>query len=443
MRSMRNGERSSQYAPDSYREGNRQEYQILAQGIVRFTILMVLSLCASQVSGQIPPDSLYIKYNLVREEDNVIQNEAYLEEFFESLFQQRALNDRKINIVHIGDSHIQADILTAIVRRNLQQEFGNAGRGLIVPLRVAGTNEPFNFITRSEVKWNSKRCVAVSDPLPIGVGGITIHTDKADAEIEIYMNDLWSDYSFSNVTLFFLRHQTSFDFSIQDTARHELAAIRIADSPSSVNYSTVVLPTAMDAMKLKSIKKTEDQKQATIFGFNFANNKNGILYHVVGVNGAKYEHYNAASLFAGQTAGLHPEIFIISLGTNEAISYPYLDNNFYRQIDKLVSSLRANNPHAKFILVTPPDAFRKKTKHNPGVGIIRQQIIQYAVENGLAFYDMYKVCGGDQSSQGWRQSGLLRSDGVHFTRQGYEYQGQLLFYAFMRSYNNYVSLRHP
>jgi hypothetical protein len=56
---------------------------------------------------------------------------------------------------------------------------------------------------------------------------------------------------------------------------------------------------------------------------------------------------------------------------------------------------------------------------------------------------MYKVCGGDHAADTWRAKGLLRSDGVHYTKEGYAYQGNLLFDAIMKSYNQYVPIRHP
>lgn len=142
-------------------------------------------------------------YGLEVEADNVIQNAAHLDAFFEALYQQQQLNDRQISIVHIGDSHIQADYMTSIVRRNFHRHFGNAGRGLIVPLRVARTNEPANFKTTSNVSWTSKRCVFPEQPLAIGIGGVTIETTDPEASLAIHMNDLWLDYSFNSLTLFF------------------------------------------------------------------------------------------------------------------------------------------------------------------------------------------------------------------------------------------------
>ncbi|MDE6123515.1 MAG: hypothetical protein K2F76_09750, partial [Duncaniella dubosii] len=47
-----------------------------------------------------------------------------------------------VSIVHIGDSHVQADINTSTVRELLQYDFGNAGRGLVSPLKICGTNQP-------------------------------------------------------------------------------------------------------------------------------------------------------------------------------------------------------------------------------------------------------------------------------------------------------------
>jgi lysophospholipase L1-like esterase len=109
----------------------------------------------------------------------------------------------------------------------------------------------------------------------------------------------------------------------------------------------------------------------------------------------------------------------------------------------LISSLQASNPDAAFLLITPPDAFLKKVKPNPGIESVRMQIIQVAVENGLAFWDMYKVNGGKNSATQWKMHGLLRADGIHFSRDGYAYQGKLLFEAIMKGYNDYVSDRHP
>jgi lysophospholipase L1-like esterase len=394
--------------------------------------------------GQATVDFTYKTFSLENEGANKIQNAIYLDDFFNELLQLKVKGKGKINIIHIGDSHIQGDYLTDVVRRNFQHDFGNAGRGLIVPYRIAGTNEPANFRTASSAPWKSKRCTYPNQPLPIGIGGLTIATDQPDADFSIRVNNsAQSNYSFNAVTLFFQKDSTSFHFAIRDTSNAELAHIGPYPDGPFVNSSRALLPHAVDQISIRTIKSNEKQHQATIFGVNLENGQNGMLYHAIGVNGAKYIHYNAAIHFARQTQALHPSVFIISLGTNEAADYPAVDRLIPQHIDKLVQALSLFNPQAKFILVTPPDSFRRKIKPNPGIETVRNYIIQYAVENGLAFWDMYKATGGKDSATQWKNKGLLRPDGIHFSKDGYAYQGDLFYNAIMKSYNNYVSLRHP
>ena len=171
-----------------------------------FAILAILFLAvglAGHCANAQRIDFTYKTYGLEVDTDNVINNASHLDSFFESLYQLGQTGNRKVNIVHIGDSHIQADYMTSIIRRNFHRHFGNAGRGLIVPLRVARTNEPNNFRTASKVVWRSKRCVLPDQPLPIGIGGVTIETTDKGANLEITMNDLWLDYSFNSLTLFY------------------------------------------------------------------------------------------------------------------------------------------------------------------------------------------------------------------------------------------------
>ncbi|MEX2231732.1 MAG: GDSL-type esterase/lipase family protein [Cyclobacteriaceae bacterium] len=388
-------------------------------------------------------DFTYKTYGLEVDGDNVIQNASHLDDFFEGLYQLQLANDRKINIAHIGDSHIQADYMTSIIRRNFHRHFGNAGRGLIVPLRVAGTNEPNNFKTVSNASWKSKRCVFPEQPLPIGIGGVTIETSNPEANLEIFMNDLWLDYTFNALTLFYEKDEKSFDFSVRDTQGKELSRINVYPLDSNRNFSHATWEKKIDAVTIRSVKANPEQSRAMIYGAVLENSMNGVLYHTVGVNGAKFRHYNEAKYFAAQTAALHTDLFIISLGTNESIDYPYPDKSFASQVDMLLSNLRQNNPMAKFILVTPQDVFRRKNKPNPGIMQVREQIIRYAVENGLAFYDLFRAMGGEHSAKSWSQNTLLSGDGIHLTKDGYEYQGNLFYHALMKGYNLYVPTRHP
>jgi len=97
------------------------------------------------------------KYPFIHAERNELIGAHSLDSFFQKLYVQKTQQKSRINILQIGDSHIQADFSSAQIRNDIQTDFGNAGRGLVVPFRVAGTNEPFNYKITSNVKCSSKR----------------------------------------------------------------------------------------------------------------------------------------------------------------------------------------------------------------------------------------------------------------------------------------------
>lgn len=420
--------------------GPRLFRQVMSGCLLPFSVALLAG--GLPVHGQ-RIDFTYKTFALEIDADNVIHNAGHLDNFFEKLYLLHQRNEGRVSIVHIGDSHIQADYMTSVIRRHFHRHFGNAGRGLIVPLRVAGTNEPNNFKTASTVAWQSKRCVFPDQPLPIGVGGVTIFTPNPRANLDIYMNDLWLDYSFNKLTLFYEKDAKSFDFSVRGPDGKELGKIASHDEDSSRSVSHVSWENRVNAVTLQPMRSNAGQSRAMIYGAVLENSMPGILYHSIGVNGAKFRHYTVAKYFARQTAALNADLFIISLGTNESIDYPYVNKKFSGEIDELLSALKRNNPLSEFILVTPQDVFRQKTKPNPGILQVREQIMQYAVENGLAFYDMFRAMGGEHSAIGWSEHALLSRDGIHLTRDGYEYQGNLFFHAIMKGYNQYVPTRHP
>src|SRR5688572_17306689 len=199
-------------------------------------LTLVLFVGVHAAFSQAAVDFSYKTYGLENDADNQIQNAAHLDDFFEELLQLKVTGKGTVNIIHIGDSHIQADYMTNVVRSDFQRDFGNAGRGLIVPLRVAGSNEPANIRTSSSASWKVKRCVTPDQALPIGIGGVTISNSQADTELSIRVNNTTvNNYSFNAVTLFFQKDVSSFHFAIRDTADNDLAFVGPYTEESFVN----------------------------------------------------------------------------------------------------------------------------------------------------------------------------------------------------------------
>lgn len=383
------------------------------------------------------------KAKLVQEEDAIIHNATSLSEFFEKLYQLRAQKKVRLNIIQIGDSHIQADFLSGALRQNFNLDFGNGGRGLVFPWKLARTNEAFGITSSSGTTWDVNRIINPDTTTPIGISGAALKTADKEATLTIKTSNFPSlDYRFDRLTLFYLKDSRSYNFVIKDSINQDVAFIGPYTFEQS-NTSKVLLPLRTNQVTIKALQSINTQNQAVIFGVNLENEKSGVVYHSIGVNSAKYRHYLSAHYFADQTAALNPDLFIISLGTNEALEYPYSDPHLSEHIDSLVNKLKRANPQAQFLLTTPSDSYKKKTKRNPGIDLVRKKIIDYADKNKIAYFDLYEAGGGKHSADKWKKANYLRADGVHFSTAGYRLQGNLMYHAFIKAYNDYVLFRHP
>jgi len=56
-----------------------------------------------------------------------------------------------------------------------------------------------------------------------------------------------------------------------------------------------------------------------------------------------------------------------------------------------------------------------------------------------AVWDLFDIMGGLKSSTSWRSAGLMASDRIHFSREGYNLLGDLLFNAIMASFDQYLA----
>ncbi|MCX6239330.1 MAG: GDSL-type esterase/lipase family protein [Bacteroidia bacterium] len=380
-------------------------------------------------------------YPFVKEEVNVISNSGHLAGLMEKLYDLKRNGNRTINILHIGDSHLQADFITSVIRTTLQKRFGNGGRGLVVPYHVAKTNEPLNYRSGSSYVWQSKRCVFPDQPLPIGIGGVTINSSDSCADIVITtINDSILDYSFNKVKLFFENDSTSYSFALLDSLGNRVSMF-VPDSVDNYSFiSTAAFPYQTNNMTVKVVKTGEKQSGATIYGLLLENDNPGIIYHTIGVNGAQFHHYSEARHFSAQTKALKPDLIIISLGTNEAYPLNFRQDKFYADMQLLFNQLRQENPNVGFLFTVPACSYRRK-KPNPRLPLAAKTIIRFTTDNNLSYWNLQGVTGGDKSAYNWKKSHLLRPDGVHYSRVGYELQGKLFCIAFLNAYNAYVANR--
>lgn len=356
-----------------------------------------------------------------------------------------------VSIVHIGDSHVQADINTGTTRELLQYDFGNAGRGLIAPLKICGTNQPLDYVFQSRNSWNSVKLMNPSWIQTVGFTGTSIRPASSSSEITIGTIDTEDYNPFSSVTLFHNGKLTINEVTDGNGDKLHFRAIPSRD------YTQIILASLATKINI-SFASAGD---LTLYGASLSGDRPGVFYHAIGNNGATYDSYNRIGTVGTGISPLQPDLVIVSLGTNEAFGRRADTGTFVRAIDRLVKNIRAANPEALILLTTPMECHKrmtvtkkvrvrnksrksrrraryrtvtKKTSTyavNPNIAPLRQAILDYGKNNGVAVYDWYEVAGGSGASSSWISSNLFAKDRVHHTHKGYNLEGRLLYDAIM------------
>ena len=240
-----------------------------------------------------------------------------LDSFYQKLYQVKKTKKAIVNIVHIGDSHIQSDHLPGMVRKGFQHFFGDAGKGI----------------------------------------------------------------AFS----------------------HEL-----------------------------SLHATDPGSR-----FLFKDDNYGVIYHTIGVNGARFESFIKSTYFWEQFPAMKADLVIISLGTNDAQG-EFNETDFHQQITILLDKIKKAAPGAAILFTTAADSF-KAGYPNRELWTMNISLFSYCTGNSIPVWDLYRTTNGYGSAYNWIKRGMMDADGIHYTAKAYEVQGQLLFNALAGGYNSYIS----
>lgn len=373
-----------------------------------------------RVNPQIEMDSVLSDINLsnypyLNLSKNIITyNNADWSTFYYKL-SQSAYN--KISILHIGDSHLQADIATRKTRKMLQEQFGYAGRGLICPFKLAKTNEPIDYNFKCYNQYSYSSLMKRPWQTAMRMTGVAFSPKSENFKLSINTSSREGKDLFQTIRL-----HVQGDLYI-DSVRADNNDIYYDIDESSPDHTDITFDHSVSSVDLwlSSIGRL------TVFGATLINNTNGVIYNVIGNNGAAYDSYNRIGNMGSDCAIFSPDLIIVSLGTNEAFG-TISDDSFYRSIDKFVSDMQHHNPDAPILLVTPMEC-QRKGRINSNIKRLRDVILKYGEENNVAVYDWYEVAGGYDASRKWHSDNLMGGDRIHNTGKGYNLQGTLLYEA--------------
>ena len=377
----------------------------------------------------------FVEYDFIRYAANVIQLNG---DDWTELQKKYASTDRgQFSIVHAGDSHLQADIMTGEIRRRMQGKHGDAGRGLIVPFKLAGTNEPLDYRFAINRRFTSSKVMKRPWKTEMDFSGVGLSPS-------VHSFELTFDTEPRGESLFmFARIYHAGELAITDVTDRDGRKIGFTlDRQNEDPYTDIFLDRSVSCANVSCYAPST----VTLHGVMLSKERNGLFYHVIGNNGACYSTYNAVPGFGRDVETLYPDLIIVSLGTNEAFG-KFNSEDFYASIDKFVSELRFNSPDAKILLTTPKECQRRVRKGRgrsrtttyqivENCRLVRDVIVRYARDHSVALYDWFEVSGGEGISSEWVSNSLLSRDRVHNTETGYLLAADLFHSALERALTN-------
>lgn len=423
-------------------------------------------------------------------------NEKLLSDIFDKLKRLETTDSGQVNIVHIGDSHIQAGYITDAIRRTLQGIFGNSGFGFTFPYSLVRTNGPREVKYVSNVAWSSQTNLRPYSGIDVGLSGIALYTSESRFVVQLSVDD---DNRFNTVKLFYPTEKPQFRVSITTepmkitstvTGNTKMHRIRSGESLSTIaqKYGVTIaqlkkannmrtdrinagkslrIP-SKEVVQIANIEPdknvkfvklrhhpyfssytsdtllnrvsvyatTGKQERYTMNGFVLENSKPGIIYHSIGVNGARLADYNRYPLFFEQLSALNPDLVIISLGTNESFGRVSVDE-YMNDMQRFIVNLLSQKNDVSVLVMTPPPSMFRRNRDNLYIGQYTRRLLS---QDRYPVWDMYNKLGGIENINKSLLP-LMARDKIHYNQQGYEEQGYLFAFDFLDAFNNYKAQR--
>jgi lysophospholipase L1-like esterase len=361
-------------------------------------------------------------------------------ETYKSLFE--AMNglvlkgEGNIQIVQIGDSHLQAGFIPEQMRKDFSSfvSSGCGARGMVFPYRVAKTNNPADYVVKFIGKWENCRNVELNKTCSLGLMGIMVQTRDTLAGMTFHFKETATFREFKFVRIFHDPVDTCFriDFPGLEAVYH--VVLPVMPGYTDIRFDSVIA----DSLMIRIIHKDTSSNYFTFYGIDFENGDPGIVYSASGVNGAEVTSYLRCDQMKEQLKLQDPDWVIISLGTNDAYPLHFDKDEFTRNYLALIKRIRDAKPDVPILLTVPGDSYRRHRYDNMNLVDAREAILSVAKQTGSAVWDFYTLMGGPKSIMNWYKAGLVARDKLHFNRQGYIIQADLLFGAFVDAWSSFI-----
>ncbi|MCF8352167.1 MAG: hypothetical protein K9H15_13455 [Bacteroidales bacterium] len=344
-------------------------------------------------------------------------------------------NGEVIRILHYGDSQIENDRMTALLRYRFQRIFGGSGVGMVPAVPLYSGNLAFRQQTEGEwVRYTGfgKRDTTLGHacfgtmacytavPLP-GEG------DFPSLEFSFLQGRRTKQFSQIRIFLHAVADSGRIAFHYNDTIADTVMLAAAGYSELAVEF-----PFSPDKVKMGFDMKGGGR----IYGISF-DPLAGVQVDNIALRGSSGLELGRLDEEVMDTMlqALNPGLIIMQFGGNMV---PYVRNTaFYRQaLRRELGYLKRLCPGVAIVVIGPSDMstrvngrYTTYEKLEP----VRDAMREAALESGCAFWDMYAAMGGEQSIRNFvlADPPLARPDHVHFTPRGANMMAGMFFEAVM------------
>lgn len=365
-----------------------------------------------------------------------------LHPFFRNLDQMASGHKHPTRILHFGDSQIENDRMTALIRYRLQRLFGGTGTGLVQAIPLYSGS--LSFRQEEEGDWlrytyfgNRDSTIAHKS---YGIMG-------AFASVPIPEGEKWP--------VLYYRFNTSrrggqvrrIRVFMHSYVNNASMAFRV-----NGNFSDTLrgLP---DGFSVANFTHYEEIREA---GIHFNLPEGGRIYGISfeSVGGIQMDNIamrgGSGLIFTSMNRGtqqamleeLAPGLILLQYGGNVV---PYMSSSYYRRAFKRQLKFFSELcPGVPLIVIGPSDMAIRENGHfitYPGLKGIRRALSDAALESGCGFWDLYEAMGGLNSMASFVQADppLASTDYVHFTSLGVNLVAEMFYNALMLEYKEYTT----